>query len=122
MTFFLKSRAMLMLFRSEVQLLGVGWAAGFREGAASIAEQTYLKCIYEMNFREYFSFISLFFQRMVLTVASCISEICALWCGPRIDNMYEKQVGISDHWRLQIQGCGPRHLWGGVMLSQTIFF
>lgn len=122
MTFFIKSRVMLMLFLSEVRLLGVGWAAGFREGAASIAEQTYLKCIYEMNFREYFSFISLFFQRMVLTVASCISEICALWCGPRTDNMYEKQVGISDRWRLQIQGCGPRHLWGGVILSQTIFF
>lgn len=29
MTFFLKSRAMLMLFLSEVQLLGVGGQLGF---------------------------------------------------------------------------------------------
>lgn len=26
-------------------------------------------------------------------VASCISEISTLWCGPQIDNIYEKQVG-----------------------------
>lgn len=118
MTIFLKSHVMLVLFLSEVWLLWVGWAAGFWEGAASIAKQNYLKCIYEMNSREYFSFIFLFFQRMVLTVASCISEICALWCGPWIDNMYEKQVGRE---RLHLRSpetpdtrIGANYLWGGL--------
>lgn len=80
-------------FSQKSGCFGWGGQLGFREGAASIAKQNYLKCICEMNFREYFSFIFLFFQRMVLMVASCISEISALWCGPQIDNIYEKQVG-----------------------------
>lgn len=73
-----------MLFLSEVWLLWVGWGAGFQEGAASIAKQNYLKCIYEMNFREYFSFIFLFFQRMVLTVASVFRNLCiVVWTTNR---------------------------------------
>lgn len=110
-----------MLFLSEVWLLWVRLAAGFREGAASIAEQTYLKCIYEMNFREYFSFISLFFQRMVLTVASCRNLCIVVWTTNR-QYVWE----TSRHLRLlETPDTG---MWaktsvrGGYIISNYIFF
>lgn len=119
--FSLKSHILLMLFVSPTTLGGmVSWVAG---QWIKYSGTSYLKFIYDMNPRDYFSSIFLF-SKEVLMITNCISKIPALWCWSWIDK--EKQVGkvkitsqISGDSTL---GCEPSHLGVGITFSQTIIF